>query len=398
MQGSSNAGAPYGQPPPKSQSSSGCIIAVVVGLVAFLVVAGIIGKYAVARYSELERQAAEKRRAAEDGDDSTSHPRQSADAPSDTSAPQKPPQEAPGEVKVDLGEEGSLSLPRGAKLMQPIPLQPNLSRAVAYELGSNRLLVITVTKPVDVPCSTLLDKNDKLAEVATKEPDFEKLFHSVRHERRHVGGTESIYTEMDSRSPKEAEQKGPFHHGLGYFFCGAHAGINLALMRKAGDLTQQDRSEMEQIVLSRSPANGKLLVADVPDGFARPAENAPDLDANGHAAIEKGDIVLWDSNHIGMLLAHATPAAAPATAEGCAALGDAAAKAAGGSVVSAKPVTLALGKVCQIDVQIASNHIARSLVWALNDHLTATVGCAPVDVGGPLSDACTRFAASVKAK
>ena len=396
MQGSPNWGAPTGQPPPKSQSSPGCIIAAGVAVVAVLVVGGIIGKYAVARYAELDRRAAEKRNAKDDDDPQSRQ--QASSMVSDTAAPSSTPPYVPAPVKVDLGEEGSLSLSPRASLMKPIPLEPNLSRAVAYELGSNRLLMITVGKPADVSCAHLLDENDKLAKEAAKSPDFEKLFHSVRRERRHIGGTDAIYTEMDSRSPKEAEQKALFHHGLGYFFCGAHAGINLALMRKTGALNEQDRTEMAQIVLSRSPASGKLLVADVPDGFARPAEDAQDLDANGRAAIERGDIVLWDANHFAMLIAHANAAAAPTSTDDCAALGSAAATSAGGTILSAKLVALPFGTVCQMDVNVASNKIAHSVVWALNDHLTATVGCGPYDAGDPFAGACAQFAASVKAK
>jgi len=396
MHGSPNWGAPTGQPPAKSQSSPGCIIAAVIGVVAVLVVGGIIGKYAVARYQELDRQAAEKRKAKDD-DDSQSRPKPSS-VESDTAAPSTSPPYVPTPVKVDLGEDGSLYLPPRANPMKPVPLEPNLSRAVAYELGPNRLLVITVTKPVDVSCAKLLDENDKLAREAAKAPDFEKLFHSVRHERRHIGGTDAIYTEMDSRSPKEAEQKGLFHRGLGYFFCGVHAGINLALVRKTGALTEQDRSEMAQIVLSRSPVIGKLLVADVPDGFARPAEDAQDLDANDRAAIEKGDIVLWNTSHLTMLIAHANAVAAPTSADDCAALGSVAATSAGGTILSAKLVALPFGTVCQMDVNVASDKIAHSIVWALNDHLTATVGCGPFDSGDTFSGACAQFAASVKAK
>ena len=396
MQGPPNWGAPTGQTPAKSQSSPGCIIAAVIGVVAMLIVGGIIGKYAVARYQELDRQAAEKRKAKDD-DPQQPQPQPSS-VVSDTAAPSSSPPSVPSSVKVDLGEEGRLYLPWRANLMRPMPLEPNLSRAVAYELGPNRLLVITVTKPVDVSCAKLLDENDRLAKEAAKAPDFEKLFHSVRHDRRHIGGADAIYTEMDSRSPKEAEQKGVFHHGLGYFFCGKQAGINLALMRKTGALTEQDRSEMAQIVLSRSPATGKLLVADVPDGFARPADDAPDLNANGRVSIERGDIVLWDASHFTMLIAHANAAAAPTSTDDCAALGSGAATSAGGTLLSAKLVALPFGTVCQMDVNVAEDKIAHSVVWPLNDHLTATVGCGPFDAGDTFSGPCAQFAASVKAK
>lgn len=258
MQGSPGWGpnAPMAQggaplPPPRKGTSPGCIVGIVVAVLFFGTIAAVIAKSAVERYAERAREAAEKKRAAEDEDDDAPRRHASSSEPSASASAAGSP--AGDGVTVDLHDEGQLKLPAGSKLVKELPPEPNLDVAVAYSLPADRFLVVTMTKPIDLACSMKLDREDVVAKDAAKAPGFDQLFRPVVHERRKLGASEVVYTEMDNRSPAEAKRDAPFHHGAGYLLCGKRALVSLTLAKRSGALTDEDRAEITRIAASLGP-------------------------------------------------------------------------------------------------------------------------------------------------
>ena len=90
--------------------------------------------------------------------------------------------------------------------------------------------------------SYLLDENT--------DPNFKLLFRLNKLERQTVGESDAIYSELDTRIPKEVREGAAYHATAGYLLCQRDTLVNLMLWLKSRSLDRPLREHLIAIAKS----------------------------------------------------------------------------------------------------------------------------------------------------
>jgi hypothetical protein len=85
---------------------------------------------------------------------------------------------------------------------------------------------------------------------ANTDPDFRLLFQLNKLERQTVGESIAIYSELDTRIPKEVREGAPYHSTAGYLLCQRDTLVSLMLWLKKGSLDRGLRERLATIANS----------------------------------------------------------------------------------------------------------------------------------------------------
>ncbi len=158
--------------------------------------------------------------------------------------------------------EATLTFSTGATITLPLasakaasestPTPNGLVAARSYLLDENTILAVNEIALSGETCENTItgewaqmQKNQ-----ANTDPNFKLLFRLNKLERQTVGESDAIYSELDTRIPKEVREGAAYHATAGYLLCQRDTLVNLMLWLKSRSLDRPLREHLIAIAKS----------------------------------------------------------------------------------------------------------------------------------------------------
>ena len=169
---------------------------------------------------------------------------------------------APSIARADNSVGSTVTFSTGATIILPIasatpaserkPPPNGLVSARIFQLDETSILAVSEVAHGDQPCEKVIagEWAQMQKNVASADPNMKALFRINKAERQTLGASAAVYTEIDTRNPKEVQEGSPYHVGASYLLCQRDTYLNLTLSLRSGTLDPGKRERLLGIAKS----------------------------------------------------------------------------------------------------------------------------------------------------